>query len=198
MTMLTKSILVLGLVSVIGGGAYAANEPAKAAEPAAAAKPADSAKKIDWDHMSKADKKKYMKSTVLPAAKKLFAEFDAKKYKKVTCQTCHGAKATETEFKMPTAELPKLPQPTDRAAFEAIGQKKPEVVKFMGTKVKPGIAALLGKEEWTPQNPTGYGCYGCHTKEGGDAPAKEPGVAKDSAAKPPAMKEAAGKEPAKK
>jgi len=201
--MKTTSVIVIGLAFLVQTGARAA-EPAAAPKAAEAGKPADAAgaKKIDWEKMSKAEKKKYMKSTVLPAAKKLFAEFDPKKYKKVTCQTCHGAKGAEAEFKMPTAELPKLPQPTDRAGFQAIQEKKPEVAKFMGTKVKPGMAALLGKEEWTPQNPTGFGCYGCHTKEGGDMPAKEPTAAgssapmKDAAAKAPAAAPAAA--PAKK
>jgi hypothetical protein len=209
--MKTTSIIVLALAFLVQSGARAAEPaaakpaaaPAAAAAPAPAAKPAAAAaKKIDWEHMSKGDKKKYMKTTVLPAAKKLFAEFDAKKYKKVTCQTCHGAKAAESEFKMPSAELPKLPQPTDRAGFEALAAKKPEVAKFMGTKVKPGVAALLGKEEWTPQNQTGFGCYGCHTKEGGDMPAKEStaAAAKEPTKEPakPALKDATVKEPAKK
>src|SRR6185295_19896979 len=94
-------------------------------------------------------KKKYMKSTVLPTMKKLFVAFDKKKYSSMNCQTCHGEKAADNKFKMPSAELPKLPQPTDQAGFMALQQKKPEVVKFMGTQVKPTMAALIGKQEWT-------------------------------------------------
>ena len=40
--------------------------------------------------------------------------------------TCHGDKAVENKFKMPNAELPKLPAPTDRAGFMALMQKKPD------------------------------------------------------------------------
>ncbi len=105
-----------------------------------------------------------MKSTVLPQMKKLFVAVDKKHYAKMNCQTCHGEKAADNKFKMPSAELPKLPQPTDQAGFMALQQKKPEVVKFMGTQVKPTMAKLLGKAEWEPNNPTGFGCYGCHTK----------------------------------
>ena len=67
----------------------------------------------------------------------------------MNCATCHGKKAVESnKLKMPSAELPKLPGPTDQAGFMALQQKKPEVVKFMGTQVKPTMAALLGKAEW--------------------------------------------------
>jgi hypothetical protein len=47
----------------------------------------------------------------------------------------------------------------------AVQQKKPEAVKFMGTVVKPKMAELLGMAEWSPTNPTGFGCYQCHTKQ---------------------------------
>ena len=83
--------------------------------------------------------------------KKLFAP-STRRYAKMTCETCHGKKAADNKFKMPSAELPKLPQPTDRAGFMALQQKKPEVVKFMGTQVKPTMAALIGKAEWTAKN----------------------------------------------
>ena len=119
--------------------------------------------KIDWEKMNESQRKKYMKATVLPEMKKLFVGFD-KKYKTMTCATCHGDKAAETKFKMPNAELPKLPAPTDRQGFMALQQKKPEAAKFMGTQVKPAIAALLNVDEWSPTNPKGFGCYGCHTQ----------------------------------
>jgi hypothetical protein len=189
--MKTKLILALGFVSLLGTGARAAEEAAKpaGAKPAAAAdKPAaaaaDGEKKIDWEHMSKADRKKYMKTTVAPKMKALFVEFDAKHYKSFNCATCHGDKAAEVKFKMPNPQLPKLPQPTDQAGFMALQQKKPEAAKFMGTKVKPTMATLLGLPEWSPSNPTGFGCYGCHTKQGeGEGAAKEGAPAKDTPAK---------------
>ena len=133
---------------------------------APSASPSAGAKKIDWAHMSPAEKKKYMKTNVLPEMKKAFQAYDAKSYKKFTCATCHGEGATDGKFKMPNPKLPKLPAPTDRAGFMALQQKKPDAVKFMGTVVKPKAAELLGLPEWTPQTPTGFGCYQCHTQEG--------------------------------
>jgi hypothetical protein len=164
----TTLALLLGLFAFVG--------TAVAAEPAAG-KPAiegtTSAKlparaKIDWEKMNQSQRKNYMKKTVLPQMKKLFVGFD-KKYKDMSCATCHGEKAAENKFKMPNPELPKLPAPTDRQGFMALQQKKPEVAKFMGTEVKPAIAALLNVDEWTPSNPKGFGCYGCHTQEAAPA-----------------------------
>jgi len=136
-------------------------EAAKPAAKTEAAMPAVPEKaKIDWDKMSKDERKKYMKATILPSAKKMFAAFDAKKYSKVTCATCHGAGATDGSFKMPNPELPKLPKTPE--GFKELAEKKPEMMKFMGQTVKPTVAALLGKESWEPQKPTGFGCIGCH------------------------------------
>jgi hypothetical protein len=172
------------------GAARAADAAAPAAAPAA--------KKIEWDKMSVADKRKYMKSTVLPTMKKLFVEADAKHYKAMNCATCHGKKAEAVKFKMPSAELPKLPAPTDQPGFMALQEKKPDVVKFMGTKVKPTMASLLGKEEWAPNKPDGFGCYGCHTHEGAAAaPAGTPPAVKTAAAAPAAKPAAAPAAPAK-
>ena len=168
-------ILSLALANLIGAGAAIAAEaePPKAPSPEAVA----AGKKIDWEKMDAAAKKKYMKSTVLPTMKKLFVAVDKKHYANMNCETCHGKKAAENKFKMPSAELPVLPAPTDRAGFMAVAQKKPEIVKFMGTQVKPTMAALIGKAEWTETNPKGFGCYGCHTHEGGAAAPAPAGAA---------------------
>jgi hypothetical protein len=176
MMMKTIATMSLGLACLIGTAAVAADAPAPKAEapkaeapkteaPAGASPEAVAAgKKIDWAKMDAPAKKKYMKTTVLPQMKKLFVAFDKKAYAKMSCETCHGKKGADNKFKMPNAELPKLPQPTDRAGFMALQQKKPEAAKFMGTQVKPTMAALLGKPEWQPTNPEGFGCYQCHTK----------------------------------
>ncbi|HEY7376826.1 MAG TPA: hypothetical protein VIF57_32005 [Polyangia bacterium] len=169
------SVVSFGLVSLLASATFAADDKAKAAAPAPSPEAVAAGKKINWDKMDENAKKAYMKKTVLPTMKKLFVAVDKKHYANMNCQTCHGEKAAERKFKMPAPELPKLPQPTDRAGFMALQQKKPDVVKFMGTQVKPTMAALIGKPEWSESNPTGFGCYNCHTKE------------EAAAAPPPAM-----------
>jgi hypothetical protein len=182
----TTLALLLGLFAFVGT-AVAADPPAAPGKPAiegttSAKLPARA--KIDWEKMNESQRKAYMKKTVLPTMKKLFVGFDSKKYKDMSCATCHGEKAAETKFKMPNPELPKLPAPTDRQGFMALQQKKPEAAKFMGTEVKPAMAALLNVDEWSPTNPKGFGCYGCHTQEA--APAAPAGGAAAPAAPKPA------------
>ena len=152
-----SSLVVLSMAIACVGVARAA-DPTPAPTPVAA-------KKVDWEHMTFDERKKLMKTSVLPELKKAFQSYDAKKYKKFTCATCHGDGATDGKFKLPNDKLPKLPPPTDRAAFMALQQKKPEVVKFMGTVVTPKVVGLIGVAEWSPQNPKGFGYYGCHTAE---------------------------------
>jgi len=175
-TVTSTFLMAAALTFGLSARADEATKPAAAAKvPAATTKPTVTAQspataapapaipekaKIDWDKMSKAERKKYMKATVLPAAKKMFAAYDAKKYSKVTCATCHGPGATDGSFKMPNPELPKLPKSPE--GFKELAEKKPEMMKFMGQTVKPTVAALLGQEPWEPQNPKGFGCIGCH------------------------------------
>jgi hypothetical protein len=150
--------LALGAACLVGvARSHAADGGAGA--PAAAAE-----KKIDWEHMTVAEKKKYMKTKVLPEMKKAFIAYDAKTYKKMNCATCHGDGATDGKFKMPNPKLPKLPPPTAGSDFEKLKKEKPDAIKFMATVVKPKMAALLGLPEWSPQVTTGFGCYHCHTK----------------------------------
>lgn len=147
-----------------GGGAAPAHGAAPAtpaaAVPAAGAPVAAPA--IDWKGMDKKQRKAYMKKAVMPAAQKMFSEYDPKKYKKVTCATCHGD-GINKGFKMPNPGLPKLP--IEPAGFKALQEKKPEAMKFMAMTVKPTMASLLGLPESTQTNPEGFGCYACHSKD---------------------------------
>lgn|SRR5450755_766492 len=183
--MKTTLPLALGIFCV-AGVALAADRVAPAGKPAAdaAAAPKLPARStIDWEKMTVAQRKKYMKATVLPEMKKLYVGFD-KKYKNMTCMTCHGSKAVENKYQMPNPELPKLPGPTDQAGFMALAQKKPEAAKFMGTQVKPTMVALLNLQAMSPATPKGFSCYSCHTTA--STPASAP------AAAPPAAKAAGG------
>ncbi|HEY5090436.1 MAG TPA: hypothetical protein VIK30_10725, partial [Polyangia bacterium] len=91
--MKTTLTLTLGIFCV-AGVALAADPAAPAGKPAADAAGAPklpARATIDWEKMTFAQHKKYMKATVLPEMKKLYVGFD-KKYKSMTCQTCHGSK----------------------------------------------------------------------------------------------------------
>jgi hypothetical protein len=161
MRTLSLAALAAFLLAAAPAGATDAGAPKTAAPIAATPTPGG----IDWEHMTVPQKKKYMKTAVLPEAKKMFAAFDPKAYKKFTCGSCHGDGADEGTFKMPNPKLPKLPKPTSRADFVELQKKKPEAVKFMGTVVKPTMAKLLNLPEWSPDHANGFGCYHCHTHD---------------------------------
>lgn len=117
---------------------------------------------IDWAKMSRAERKDYMKTVVLPRAQEMFTSFDPKQFKHVTCGTCHGDDYAHGTYKMPNADLPMLP--SSARGFKELRDRSPEIVAFMSTRVKPTMAALLGLPEYSPANPEGFACFNCHMK----------------------------------
>jgi hypothetical protein len=118
---------------------------------------------IDWDKMSKADKKQYMKDIIMPKMKPLFQAFDAKHFADFKCVTCHGNGARTGEFKMPNPQLPKLP--SSPAGWEKLSKDKPAMMKFMSKTVKPTMTDLLGMKPFDMKTGAGFGCGNCHTSE---------------------------------
>jgi hypothetical protein len=151
--------------------ATATKDPAAGAGTGATSAPV---RKIDWKAMDTLERKLYMKKVVVPAMQKVFARFDPQKYEKVTCYLCHGD-GVGKDYKMPNPALTRLP--TELAAWKVLQDKKPEATQFMATQVKPRMAALLGREEWTQAHQDGFGCYDCHTKVGGAGAAATTGAA---------------------
>ena len=115
---------------------------------------------IDWEHMSKSERKQYMKDVVMPKMKPIMHDFDAKMFKEVKCVTCHGNGARTGEFKMPNPQLPKLP--ATREGFDKLNKQHPKVMEFMSKTIKPTMAELLGMKPFDPKTGTGFGCGNCH------------------------------------
>ena len=129
------------------------------ASPPPAAPPASAA---GWAAMDFGERKRHMKNVVLPRMTEVFVAFDAARYSRMTCQTCHGEGAADGGYRMPNPSLPKLP--TSPEGFKRLLGERPQVSQFMLTKVKPMMAKLLGLPEMTPDTRTGFGCMACHTK----------------------------------
>src|SRR5437867_4050836 len=94
-----------------GSGSGSAPAAADAAIDAVAvdAAPPDAAQPaFDFTKLKHDEQVAFMKKNVLPHMKAAFQKFDAKKYAKFNCKTCHGKNADKNKFKMPTADLPKL------------------------------------------------------------------------------------------
>lgn len=143
---------------VVPSGADAAkpSEPTPAGEtaPAADAAPAHPA----WQEgMTKDAQIAFMKKYVLPEMEPVFKSYNAKRYAKFDCKTCHGPL-----FKEPDEFLPKL---TLKDGQLTAFKDKPEIAKFMAEEVVPHMAKAMGLKPYDPATHQGFGCAGCHKIE---------------------------------
>jgi len=123
---------------------------------------------VAWKDMTYAQKRAYMKVAVLPTMKPVFQEFDAKKFKSFTCETCHGKDGADRKFKMPSNGI--HPLPGTKEGFEAALKTEPTWPKwteFMSQKVEPAMGKLLDIPVFNPQKPVegAFGCNRCHKLE---------------------------------
>jgi hypothetical protein len=156
---LMSCLLIVGSSLACGGAQPQAGGPPP---PSSVEAPVTAAPGVAWKDMNHAQRMDYMKKAVFPKMKDEFIGYDAKRYSEMNCLTCHGDGAKDGSFKMPNPKLPKLP--ADEAGFKKLGEQKPEAVKFMGGKVVPDMAKLLGEEPFNMQTHQGFGCFECHTK----------------------------------
>ncbi len=120
---------------------------------------------INWEKMSFDERKQYMKKVVMPAMYEEFNKFDSTRFTAMNCRTCHGSGVKAGDFKMPNSRIAKLTM-----NFEEMAHDNPHYMNFMATVVKPKMAALLGKPEYTHESQSGFGCQSCHMFE--EAPTK--------------------------
>ena len=113
-----------------------------------------------WAQMTARERGAYMHDVVLPAAQALFREYDPAAYANVTCATCHGVNARAVHFRMPNS-LPRL-HPFGSAAAREMAAAQPRKMAFMGQRVLPAMALMLGQERYNPETHQGFGCLGCH------------------------------------
>ncbi|OQX70182.1 MAG: hypothetical protein B6A08_01525 [Sorangiineae bacterium NIC37A_2] len=122
---------------------------------------APAAKRKAFHDMTPGERMSLMKNVVLPEMKALFEEHNRKSAKDFSCKTCHGSRAAQGNFEMPSPELLKL-DPSDGFADEL--KEHPNGTKFMMEHVVPTMAKLLGEPVYDPETHQGFGCFGCHTK----------------------------------
>ena len=125
---------------------------------------------VAWKAMSFEQKRAYMKEAVAPTMKPIFRAFDAKKFKTVNCETCHGRDGADRKFKMPSNDI--HPLPNTKEGFEAKLKAEPTWPKwteFMAQKVEPAMGKLLDVPVFDPKKPVegAFGCNRCHTLKKG-------------------------------
>jgi hypothetical protein len=120
---------------------------------------------VAWQDMTRVQRGRYMKAVVLPAMKELYVAFDAKTFADFSCATCHGPGVDDGTYKMPNPKIFVLP--ATQEGFGKLARAKPAWVQFMGGKVKPKMAALLGLPEFDPAQPNrpAMVCHSCHKLE---------------------------------
>jgi len=147
-------LLAATALAACGGSQPAAEAPGGPGATPAAEAPGGAA--LVWkDDMPTKEKAEFMKQKVLPAMTKTFQEYDAKKYEKFSCKTCHGPEMKPK----PVDALPEL-HFKDGKLTEA--DTNPDIVKFMHEKVAPQMADIFGKKPYDPATKEGFGCNGCH------------------------------------
>jgi hypothetical protein len=118
----------------------------------------------EWDKWSKDQKLAYMKTAVLPKMGGLFHDVNPTRYAEPKCVLCHSAASAKSgSFKMPNADLPKLPATPE--GFKKLHDAKPQVMDFMMQQVVPQMAALVGEQPFDVKTGKGFGCFECHTKK---------------------------------
>ena len=116
----------------------------------------------EWTSWSHERKLEYMKSTVLPAERDVFARFEPVRFAKMDCETCHGASARAGRYTMPNPDLPKLVG--GKGGFEELKRVQPETLRFMQQVVVPETAKLLGLPPFDMAKHVGFSCYQCHVR----------------------------------
>lgn len=116
---------------------------------------------VPFDQLDQDQRIEFMKQKVVPAMQPIFQNHDPKEFAEFGCKTCHGEQAAEGHFDMPNPGLPKL-NFKDPAAMAKFSK---EDLEWMSKEVKPMMAKLLSEPEFTPENPNGFACTGCHTTE---------------------------------
>lgn len=114
-----------------------------------------------WEGMDHEAREDFMAKAVLPTMSAAFKGFNGEHYSDFDCATCHGAGAADHTFKMPNPDL-------DHLSVDEIMNPDEDhraITEFMMTKVKPEMARLLGKPEWSAENPQGFGCFNCHVQK---------------------------------
>jgi len=97
----------LSFALVLALASCGSKQPTTTTEPTGGSAEGSAAPK-SFDDLDHAEKIKLMKEHVVPEMGAEMTAFDAKRWPKVECKTCHGKGAEDGTFKMPNPDLPKL------------------------------------------------------------------------------------------
>lgn len=105
---------------------------------------------------------RYMRDVITPQLGQSFKDYNAKRYRRFRCSSCHGRGARQGDYSMPSPSLMRL---NSNDNFELSRQHDPQMVAFMQSQVTPQMAQLLGEKPFNADTNKGYGCFECHMKK---------------------------------
>lgn len=116
-----------------------------------------------WSELNTGERFAFMSEVVTPQMKALFQSFAPEAFADFSCATCHGDNAGEVNYQMPNGIAPLNLMDFPLTASDDANVAA--VAAFMQDEVSPQMAALLGYEPFSPDNPMGFGCFGCHGQQ---------------------------------
>ena len=123
------------------------------AKPVAA--PATPPAEDTWSKSSFVDRHATMTFTVLPNMARLWQAVDDDPWPDLRCTSCHGEKAEEIAYRMPSDAVPAL-DPAHMPRADSPDADEAKITRFMTDKVVPEMKELMGTSQVT--------CFSCHPK----------------------------------
>lgn len=136
-----------------GGSSQSAADPASAGS---------GKSELSWKDKTHEQRLDWMGLQVFPKMKGVFTEFDADRFSKFACQTCHGEDMEMVDFKMPSNKLFALAR---KDTLKSAREYDAKVTDFMLGTVMPQMAELLDMQPYDRETKSGFGCFGCHAME---------------------------------
>ncbi len=148
-----RKVFLLFVAGILAAGGLWGCYPKRVGPPGPDGKP------LTWAEMNLQQRKTRMAAVVVPLAGAIFRSWRPERFGQIDCTLCHGRGATEGNFSMPTAHLPRL---SGELLLGPEFARYPDTTRLKLNRLVPGMAAALGLKEFSLVTRRGFGCYSCH------------------------------------
>jgi hypothetical protein len=109
--------------------------------------------------MTLPQKQVHMAQVVLPRAAEVFRAWRPERFSQIDCTLCHARGATQGNYHMPTAHLPRL---SGEVLLGPELKEDPETTRLKLDRLVPTMSTALGVASFSVITRNGFGCYSCH------------------------------------
>ncbi|MDW8362353.1 MAG: hypothetical protein RMK74_08125 [Myxococcales bacterium] len=156
---MSDRFVIIAYLATIGVGACGGGTTEPSEPPAPVAGTGGETTGSPWASLDRDGKRRYMADVVVPRMSEVLREHRPG-HEDLECADCHGANFQEVDFRMPNGIYPLSVAALQSGQWES--EEDAAWARFMAERFKPEMARLLGMPEWTPDNPSGFGCFHCH------------------------------------